>query len=118
MRIDFGQQLIGLDGTGLVDTGRPLTLQRVCVNGLLNHGATGVKAEPYDRYRLAMRLHAGGTVELSTDEVVLVKKCVNGSYPPLVVGQAYEMLEGRPLAIASALETTAETESQEPKVVS
>lgn len=84
--------LLDLAGRPLADADGPVTVRTVAVNALLgaaeNQNATGVqKAE---RYRLAVRLAAGGEQTLSPEELVTVKQLVGSHYLPLVVGQVFE----------------------------
>jgi len=46
------------------------------------------------RYFLAIEIHtAKNQVELSVDDIKLIKDEIGRVYPPLIVGQAYEILD-------------------------
>lgn len=45
-----------------------------------------------ERYATAMKVHKGGDVELTPEEVVEIKKCVGKCFAPVIVGQIYEIL--------------------------
>lgn len=81
----------GPDGKPFVEAGAPFTVKTAAVNALMtsNEGSpTGVqKAE---RYRLAVRLLAGGEVDLSPEDLALVKTLVGAAYLPFVVGQVFD----------------------------
>lgn len=50
----------------------------------------------YNRYKLAQRIAgAEGEVELSAEEVSMLKDLIGKAYAPLVVGQAFDLLEGK-----------------------
>lgn len=100
MKIDFNQPLFTLSGEPLMsvdgsgDEPSELTLRSVAFSSVLNNeqgmdGATKVK-----RYDLALRIHkSNGSLELKVDEVALVKKMIGKHMSPLVVGQAWPMLD-------------------------
>jgi hypothetical protein len=97
MRIDFSQRLKSIDGSELTENGKPLTLGVIAVNALLevvpkNEDPTAdVKVQ---RWKIAQRVAgADGDVDITVEEIVLVKRLIGVAYGPLVVGQAFEMLE-------------------------
>ena len=73
-----------------------LSLRTVCVEALLgNYQDERIEgAEKLLRYKLAMKIfHAGDEVELSAEEIVLVKKLIAKMFSVLVTGQAWEYIE-------------------------
>jgi hypothetical protein len=97
MQIDFLKRLAALDGSELMDNGKPVTLGSVSVAALLatypEDNTTGeAKAE---RWKLAQRIYAADEpATVTVEEVVLLKKLIGTGYGPIVVGQAYAMFEG------------------------
>jgi hypothetical protein len=94
--IDFTTVLSGLDGKPLVAEGVPtMTLGEVAANALVNsykdENPTG--QEKVKRWALALRIHAASEVELTADEVKLIKDLVAKLYGPLVVGQVWSILD-------------------------
>jgi hypothetical protein len=93
---DFTAVLSGLDGKPLVAEGVPsMTLGEVVANALVNQfkdenpsGQDKVK-----RWALALRIHAAKDIELTADEVKLIKDLVAKAYGPLVVGQVWSILD-------------------------
>lgn len=75
------------------------TLQRACVKALLSETQESQKESiesKMERSRLADRIYdADGDIEVSAEEIALIKKKMNEIYGALVVGQAYRMLEGQ-----------------------
>lgn len=106
MKRDFGIELVGLKGAKLVDgEGKPLTTGSVSVNALMGQypdeqGLTG--DEKFKRYQLAARIADGDVLEVSAEEVALLKRLIGKGYLPMVVGPAYLALESEPEAAPSA----------------
>lgn len=100
MQIDFGQKFVDLGDDPIVDDkGVALTLADAAMNGLVmqfqdEQGLSG--EEKLKRWELALRIkRADGPLEVSAEDIALVKKVVAKSYAPLVSGQAWHMLEQR-----------------------
>lgn len=75
---------------------RDLTIREAVVNSLLstNQRETILGIEKARRYSLAMKVYqAKKQVELTVEDVTLIKDEIGRIYPPLVVGQAYEFLD-------------------------
>lgn len=51
--------------------------------------------QKYDRYQLAERLKPGGTIEVRVEDVAIIKEMIGRVFGPAVVGQAWDMLEGK-----------------------
>lgn len=97
--IDFSQKLRGIDERGaivdLTEAGRPITLAVVAYSALLRPDDKATDSEKMNRYKLAFQIaQATGVVELSIEDAATIKKLVGQNPSPLVVGQAFEMLEG------------------------
>lgn len=94
-RIDFSRVLLDRKGQPAKDGESNLLLSEVCCVSLLSefpaeHTEGG---EKHRRYLLWRRLSAGGTQEVTAEEVSLLKRLIGLGWGPLVVGQAWEMLE-------------------------
>ena len=80
-------------------TPKKITLRDAITSSLLSDGADGrpstiAGAEKARRYFLATKIHqAKEQVELSVDDAKLIKDEIGKVYPPLVVGQAYAVLD-------------------------
>lgn len=120
MKIDFNQNLKGLDGEPLKDDqataeeevrlrkeaedkgiefigkGKQfyVKLKTVVINALMgmrpNENIIG--QERYDRGKLAMKIDVGDQ-DVKAEDVVLIKKLVGESYTPLIVVQVWDILE-------------------------
>jgi len=79
------------------------SLKDACVDSLLNPEMTPegrpvqIKGEDkLKRYLLAQKIHASnGMIEIQSEEIALIKDLIGKSYAPLIVGQAWEALEGK-----------------------
>jgi hypothetical protein len=97
VRIDFQQRLKAIDGSELVENGKPVTLAAVAVNALLDviPKQEEVTSEAkVQRWRIAQRIFAAEEpVDVTVEEVVIVKKLIGIGYAPLIVGQAFDLIE-------------------------
>lgn len=72
-------------------TKEPLTVGTVAVTALLTSNEGDPKGdEKARRYRLASRLCHGGELDVTAEDLTLLKSVVGANYMPLVVGQFYE----------------------------
>lgn len=100
MKIDFSSPMKTLRGEPIaMEEGKAdlMTLAVVAVEALLT-------AQEADRqtaglsfrlYKLADRIKDAGEHDLEADEIALVKARVEQRWPPLISGQAWDLLEGR-----------------------
>ena len=100
--VDFTQQITQFDGSDLTGTdGKPtrLTLEAVAENALLgtyNDEQNLSGEEKLKRYHLAMKIYDHKSdAELSAEELALVKRLIAKSYNTLVMGRAWELLDGK-----------------------
>ena len=97
MKINFQQEILGMDGKPLKDEkDASLLLENIAVNALLaatqDDKADGVaKAK---RFALAMKINnVTEPVEVTAEEITMIKDLVGKVYMTLVVGRAYDLLE-------------------------
>jgi len=116
MKIDVNYKIVTLDGKIIPDLPPgtppltddkeikkypPFTLRTACVNVLIMQErneqgrAKEITAkEKVERYELAKKIHkCEGLVDLQAEEIALLKKLIGAAYPPLTVGQAFEILD-------------------------
>lgn len=94
MQINFNQPIKNLQGEEIKD----VTLKSVSVEALLamfedERSLSG--NEKAERYVLATRIYANNLLDLTVEEVAKVKHLIGKGYGALIVGQAWEMLEGK-----------------------
>jgi hypothetical protein len=110
MKINMNAPLYTLGGKQLTlpaPENTPLTLREVCaaaLQGAYEDERTLSGEEKAKRLRLILRLNKQTPCNMTTEEVVLVKACVAKAYGVLVVGQAWELLEGKRGPIGPAAE--------------
>jgi hypothetical protein len=96
MTIDVTQQLKDLEGKPLKEAGKDVILRDIVNTALLasfpdERNLPG--KEKQRRYKLACRIMVQDKPDLELEDVTLVKRLVGEAYSPLIVGQAWDMLE-------------------------
>lgn len=99
MNINVTVLLRSLDGSVPLlnsQTGKDMMLREVLVGALISESPSESPngEEKYRRYHLARKIQKRTMVELKSEEVVSLKRLVALIYPPLVVGQTFDLLEG------------------------
>jgi hypothetical protein len=77
--------------------GKPVSLKRVAVEALqanLPDEQNMGGEEKLARFQIAKKVAAGGEQDLTPEEVSKIKLLVGRCYGPVVVGRAYEILNG------------------------
>ncbi len=113
MKINFDQQLISIDGKpfvhqdppakkgGQLPEPRPSTLKDVVIQVLVNRleGEPPLDGEEkFNFYRIALLVRGGGVVDLTPEEVTLIKKRIGrGIDKADLVGMVYEILNEKKL---------------------
>lgn len=99
MKIKFNQPILDEQDEQIKVPGKPnLTLRDVCVNSLLSNQQEDKEKEKFERYEVFQKIKKAdkdGMVDLSTEEIVIIKKAVGVFQPPLLLGQAFNMLENK-----------------------
>ena len=102
MDINFDKILRDFDGAEIPMTAGgndPTKLGYVCITALMASfpGEEQLPGtEKYKRYDLARKIHKGGTVNVPTEDVTLLKNLIGKAFAPLIVGSAYEILDPPP----------------------
>ena len=102
MKRNLNVVLKTLDGQPLKEehngTARDVLLSRLAVNALLANYEDEKNLSGDDkvkRFKLAQQINdADGEVEVTAEQVSLLKTLIAKGYSPLVVGRAYDILEG------------------------
>ena len=72
-----------------------ITLKRICIDSLMDRlekdTLSGTDKITY--YQLASAIHNSEVIDLSPEDIVLLKKRISLRYPPLIVGRAFELLD-------------------------
>ena len=82
--------------SAFIESKKPLTLRDCCVNALLApvDGDKKLKGiEKFQIFKLAERIQSSDDVQISAEEIGLIKKRISQVYANLIVGRSYELLE-------------------------
>ena len=105
MLIDFNQPLLALDGKE-IKTERggevtPCTLGHICVDALMAQSKEADSLSGEDkvrRYDLALVIYAAQKpLDCRVEDLSLLKQLIGALYSPLVVGQAWRMIDSKPV---------------------
>ena len=97
MKVKVNNQLNDVEGKPLQgDKSKTLTMRDVCINSLLTPVQGDDEKIKWEKYEIFKKLRdATDEVELKLEELSLLKKAVGKLQPPLLMGQIWEMLEGK-----------------------
>jgi len=97
MKVKINQILQGSEEQALKGPkGNPLTMREVCINSLLIPSQGDDEKLKWERYEIFKKLRdAKDEVELKLEELNIIKKSVGRTQPPLIMGQCFEILEGK-----------------------
>lgn len=102
MKINFSAVLRNLDGEPLMRQSQmadaqaqPMTLANAACDALIIPDSQQQSGdEKAAQFALAMKIVKGGEVEITPEQATLIKKRIGAAFGPLVVGRAYELLNG------------------------
>lgn len=98
MKIKINEALKGIDGVTPLPNpdgkGANLTLKDIIIASLLSPIQGESEKEKLERYDAFKKVRDSSVeVDLKAEEVVIIKKTVGKFQPPLVMGQAFEMID-------------------------
>jgi len=98
--IDFNTPMMSIDGKPITDekgAAGTVTLKKIALEALLTgfpDETTLPGEEKAKRYVLAVKIAAAdGKLELTSEEVTMLRKVVGKGYGPLVVGQVWKIID-------------------------
>lgn len=98
---NFNVPIKNLEGGNFKDGEKDILLKNLCINALYavemeGNSAKRLSGEDHmSRHRLAKKLYGSESeVEVSSEEITLMKRLIALNYAPSVVGPAFELLEG------------------------
>jgi len=100
MKIKLNETLKGIDGKQLLDDieipGKKLTLKSKIITSLLTPQQEDKEADKWSKYEIFKKVRDAKTeVELTAEEVTIVKKVIGKTQPVLILGQCFELIEGK-----------------------
>ncbi len=97
MKINFDTILMTLDGKSIKESPNEdsddLTLATASVVALFNTGPDVKGPEKLNRFVLAQRIKQNPIVDLSAEDITIIRKEIGVTYGPLVYGRASEILD-------------------------
>ncbi len=99
MLLNINKVLVQLNGQPIMDiddAGQsvPATVKTALVNAVLAPEQNEKGTQKVQKYELAKRIYkAEQEVEVTAEEVVLIKRRIEELYPPIIVGQLEELLK-------------------------
>jgi hypothetical protein len=96
MKIKINQILTGIDGKSpIIEKGIPLTLKDIIISAVLTPMQDDDQKKKFEKWDLFKKVRTDEEyVNFTSEEIVLMKTNIGKIHPPLVMGQAFEMLEG------------------------
>ena len=99
MQVDFSKQFKNFDGTTIPEKAgedKSFTLATASINAVMNPEEKLSGEDSVKRLDLATAIYAATKpLELTSEQVSLIKAQIAKVYGPLIVGQAWKMLEGQ-----------------------
>lgn len=96
MKIDFDALMKDFQNKVISEGGKNTTLAAVACTALSAQFADEANLaadEKYRRYKLGCKLADGGAVDLSVDEIAMLKKLIGRAFSPLIVGRSFDVLD-------------------------
>ena len=98
MKINVDETLKTLDGQIMMDNdgkGNAIeaTVKMAIVNAVLSPVDKESGVDKVKKYELAKKIYTSDEVDLNEDDIKLIKDRVGEAFPPVIVGQIYELLK-------------------------
>jgi len=97
MLIEVNTPLKTMDGQVMKDNvdGQAVdaTVKMVIVNAVLSPVQNEKGVDKVVKYELAKKIYSNNEVDLDEKEIAMIKDAVGENFPPIVVGQIYELLK-------------------------
>lgn len=88
---NFNVPLLNIDGEAVQENGKDALVKTAVINALLGVDDAGGE-EKAKRYMLALDVK-NDKEDYMTEDLALIKKLVGKFFPPMTVGQIYEIIE-------------------------
>lgn len=92
---NFDKTIKNIDGSDIVENGKTAKMSTAICNALMVSDE-GSGEEKLQRYNLAVKINAGGDIDLSVNDCHLIKRLVEKYHGPLIVGQIIPILDKDP----------------------
>lgn len=97
MKIKLTQTMKDVEGADIITPDkRQLTLGNICINSILTPVPDDDVKVKYEKYEIYKKLkQADGEIEMKAEDIVLLKKVIGKFQPPLIMGQCFDIIEGK-----------------------
>ena len=104
-KINFSAVLMSIEGTPIkTEKQEKMTLGAATKQSLLFFDEKESGSEKYENYCLATKVIDGGEVTIKSEEISRIKKAIGKYMGAIIVGQAWNILEGKPSGIVEKLD--------------
>jgi hypothetical protein len=95
MKIKIDHQLLDEKGEAIVEGALPeANLRDVCVGAILTPVKDETQEQKWEKYEIFKKLRDSKIeVDLTIEQLNIVKTCIGKFYPQLIMGQCFELLE-------------------------
>lgn len=97
MKINWDAKITNFDGVTLKDGEKDVTLATITCSVFVSvlKGDEQLSGEEKEKlFKIGMSAATGGIGEITADQAATLKRRIGIAYPPLIVGRAYEIIEG------------------------
>jgi hypothetical protein len=96
MKINFDSELKSIKGEVLKNGEAAFTLKDASIEALvaMSQDDRSDGTEKFKRYQLAVKVNAGGEIEITPEESAMLKDRIGRLYGPVVIGPAFVLLNG------------------------
>ena len=98
MKVKINEKIKGLDGVETLkgEKNRDLLLRDICINALLTPDQQDDEKKKWEKYEIFKKIRdSKSDVELKAEEITTIKKAIGKLSPPLIMGQCFELIEGK-----------------------
>jgi hypothetical protein len=94
MKLKINQVLEGVEEKLKDEKGHDLTFKMVAINSILRPVQADDEKVKMNKYEIYVNLRDAKTeVELTVDQIALLKKSIGAVQPPLIMGQCFNLIE-------------------------
>lgn len=100
MKLNVTTVLKNINGDDLIEPNakgeaEPVTVRKVIINALMTPEQKDTGVQKVEKYSLAMDIQKQDEIELTPEQIVLLKEAIGKPYGPVVVGPVSMLLDGK-----------------------
>jgi hypothetical protein len=94
MKVNVDLEIKDFDGSVIKDGEIPLTVKDSILVALKSHLKTDNEhTDRFELFQIGHKVNKGGTLELTAEEITLIKKRINECFTAVIVGNVFNALE-------------------------